>query len=306
MASLHKLAYLTCAQQGVMLVQPGSRDQELRTTQASSGPGANGTPRFDSAIPHAARVYNVWLGGKDGLAADRAAAEQVARRRPQVVAGARANRAFLARVVRYLARQRGISQFVDIGCGLPAPASTHEVAQAAVPKARVVYVDSDPLVLSHARALLASSPEGACDYVHADLRDPEAIVREAARTLDFADPVAVLLLSVLHFIPDSEDPAGIVAALASGLAPGSFIAVSHLTADFAPEQVSSGVAAYNTLVPAGITARSHAGVTALLGRLSLVAPGVVPVAEWRPDTGRWSGQPADLYAGLATVGRRSR
>jgi hypothetical protein len=262
-------------------------------------------PRFDPDVAHPARVYGYWLGGKDHYPADRAAAEQVARCRPQVVAGARANRAFLARVVRYLAGQRGIRQFVDVGCGLPAPASTHEVAQAAVPQARVVYIDSDPLVLSHARALLASSPEGAC-VIDADLREPDVIVREAARTLDFADPVAVLLLAVLHFIPDSEDPAGIVAALATGLAPGSFIAVSHLTADFAPDQVSSGVAAYNTLVPAGITARSHAGVTALLGGLSLVAPGLVPVPEWRPDTGRWSGQPADLYAGLATVGRRSR
>jgi len=262
--------------------------------------------RFNPEIAHPARVHAYWLGGKDHYRADREAGEEVIRCRPQVVDGAWANRAFLARAVRYLARQRGVRQFVDIGCGLPAPGSTHEVAQAAVSQARVVYVDNDPLVLSHARALLASSPEGACDYIDADLRDPDVIVREAARTLDFADPVAVLLLAVLHFIPDSEDPAGIVAALAAGLAPGSFIAVSHLTADSAPEQVSSGVAAYNALVPAGITARSHAGVTALLGGQSLVAPGVVPVPEWRPDTGRWSGQPADLYAGLATVGRRSR
>jgi hypothetical protein len=263
-------------------------------------------PRFDPHVAHPARVYNLWLGGKDGYAADREAAEQVARCRPQAVASARANRAFLARAVRYLAGQRGVRQFVDIGCGLPAPASTHEVAQAIAPQARVVYVDSDPLVLSHARALLASSPEGGCDYVDADLRDPDVIVRETARTLDFGRPAAVLLLAVLHFIPDSADPAGIVAALAAGLAPGSFIAVSHLTADFAPEQVASGVAAYNALVPAGITARSHAGVTALFGGLSLVAPGVVPVSEWRPDAGCWPGQPADLYAGLATTARRSR
>jgi hypothetical protein len=262
-------------------------------------------PQFDPDVAHPARVYGYWLGGKDNYHADRAAAEQVARCRPQVVAGARANRAFLARAVRYLAGQRGICQFVDIGCGLPAPASTHEVAQTIVPQARVVYVDSDPLVLSHARALLASSPEGGCDYVDADLRDPDLIVREAARTLDFGRPTAVLLLAVLQFIPDNVNPAGIVARLAAGMAPGSFIAVSHLTADFAPEQVTSGVAAYNTLVPAGITARSHAGVTALFGGLSLVAPGVVPVTEWRPDAGCWPGQPADLYAGLATTARRS-
>jgi O-methyltransferase involved in polyketide biosynthesis len=263
-------------------------------------------PRFTPDVAHPARVYGYWLGGKDHYPADRAAAEQVARCRPQVVAGARANRAFLARVVRYLAAQRGIRQFVDIGCGLPAPGSTHEIAQAIIPQVRVVYVDSDPLVLSHARALLASGPKGGCDYVQADLRDPDLIVREAARTLDFGRPVAMLLLAVLHFIPDSADPAGIVAALSAGLGPGSFIAVSHLTADFAPQQVASGVTAYNTLVPAGITARNHAEVTALLGGLSLVAPGVVPVSEWRPDGGCWPGQLADLYAGLATTARRWR
>jgi hypothetical protein len=263
-------------------------------------------PRFDPGTAHPARVYGYWLGGKDHYPADRTAAEEVARRRPQAVAGARANRAFLARVVRYLAGQRGVRQFVDIGCGLPAPGSTHEVAQAIAPQARVMCVDNDALVGSHARALLASSPEGACDYIDADLRTPDVIVREAARTLDFGRPLAVLLLAVLHFIPGDGDPAGIVATLAAGLAPGSFVAISHLTADFAPEQVASGVAAYNTLVPAGITARSHAEVTALFGGLSLVAPGVVPVAEWRPDTGSWPVQTADLYAGLATVRRWSR
>jgi hypothetical protein len=176
------------------------------------------------------------------------------------------------------------------------------VAQVIAPDSRVVYVDNDPLVLSHARALLTSTGEGSCDYIDADLRDPEVIVREAAQALDFTQPVAVLLLAVLHFI-DTEDPAGIVAALTAGLAPGSFVAISHLTADFAPDAVNSGVAAYNALVPAGITARSHAQVTALFGGLSLIPPGVVPVAEWRPGTGGRS-QPADLYAGLAITGRR--
>jgi hypothetical protein len=195
---------------------------------------------------------------------------------------------------------------VDIGCGLPAPDSTHEVAQAIVPQARVVYVDHDPLVGSHARALLTSGRDGACNYLEADLRDPDAIVRGAARTLDVGRPAAVLLLAVLHFISGDGDAAGIVAALAAALAPGSFVAVSHLTADFAPEQVASGVAAYNTLVPAGITARSHAEVTALFGGLLLVAPGVVPASEWRPDRGCWPAQTADVYAGLATVTRRSR
>ena len=261
--------------------------------------------RFDPHVAHPARVYNLWLGGKDGYAADREAAEQVARCRPQVVAGARANRAFLARVVRYLAVRRGIRQFLDIGTGLPAPRSTHEVAQAVSPESRVVYVDNDPQVLSHARALLASEPGGTCAYIDADVRDPGAVLDQAAQTLDFTRSAAVLLLAILHFIPDADGLESIVPRLAAGLAPGSFVAVSHLTADFAPEQVASGVAAYNALVPTGVTARSHAGVTALLGGLSLVAPGVVPVAEWRPDAG-WSAQSADLYAGVVTTGRRSR
>lgn len=261
--------------------------------------------RFDPHVAHPARVYNLWLGGKDGYAVDREAAEEVARRRPQVVAGARANCAFLARVVRYLAAQRGILQFLDIGTGLPAPGSTHEVAQAVAPESRVVYVDNDPQVLSHARALLGSGPRGACACIEADVRDPGGVLDQAVQTLELTRPTAVLLLAILHFISDADDSRGIVARLAAGLAPGSFVAVSHLTADFAPEQVSSAVAAYNALVPVGVTARSHAVVTALFGGMSLVAPGVVPVAEWRPDAG-WSTQPADLYAGVASTGRWSR
>jgi SAM-dependent methyltransferase len=259
--------------------------------------------RFDPSVPHPARVYAYWLGSKDHHPADRKAAEEVAARRPQVVAGARANRAFLARVVRYLAAERGINQFLDIGPGLPAPCNTHEVAQAIAPDSRVVYADNDPMVISHARALLASDPRGCCAYAEADLLDPAVILREARRTLDFSRPVAVLLVAVLHFVPDAEDPAGIVEELADALAEGSCIVISHLTADFAPEQVTSGVAAYNTLVPAGITARSHVRVTALFGGLSLVPPGVVPVGEWRPVMG-YHPQPADMYAGVAVTGSR--
>jgi hypothetical protein len=257
-------------------------------------------PALDPVVAHPARVYNVWLGGKDHYAADRDAALRVAGRRPQVVAGARANRQFLGRVVRYLAGKQGISQFLDIGTGLPAPDNTHEVAQALDPAARIVYADNDPLVLAHARALLGSSPSGACDYLDADLHDPAAVLAGAARTLDFTRPAAILLLAVLHFLPDADEPAGILAMLAAGLAPGSFVAISHLTSDFAPAAVTSGVAAYNEAVPGGITPRSHAQVSALLGDLSLVPPGVVPVSEWRPDPGLIR-QPADLYAALATT-----
>jgi hypothetical protein len=259
-----------------VLATPGESSTELTagagTVPAETRLGGAGTRLFDPDLAHPARVYSYWLGGKDNFPADRQAAEQVAACRPQVVASARANRAFGARVTRFLAGQRGISQFLDVGAGLPFPEDTHQVAQAITPAARVVYVDNDALVLSHARALLTSGPEGECGYVEADLRDPEAVLRQAARVLDFTQPVAVLLLAVLHFAADADDPAGLVARLAARLAPGSFIALSHLTADFAPDAVTAGVTAYNRLVPAGITARSHAQVSALFGGLGLVSP----------------------------------
>jgi len=254
---------------------------------------------FDPYVAHPARVYNVWLGGKDHYAADREVAARVISQRPEVIRAALANRQFLGRVVRYLARCQGIRQFIDIGTGLPAPGNTHEVAQQADVWSRVVYVDNDPLVMSHARALLTGSDEGCCDYVQADLQDTGHILREARRTLDFGQPVAVLLLAVLHFIPDADGPAGIVAALTETLAPGSCVAVSHLTADFAPDAVGGGVRAYNALVPTPIFPRSHAQVTGLFAGLPLVAPGVVPVTGWRPDRAAALGQPADLYGGVA-------
>jgi hypothetical protein len=278
--------------------QPAVQPHSARSAAADSG-----ALQFDPGIPHPARVYSVWIGGKDGYAADRRAAEKVAACRPQVVTGARANRAFLARAVRYLAGRRAIRQFLDIGPGLPAPGATHEVAQAIDPRSKIVYADNDPLVLSHARALLTSSREGTCEYIDADLRDPQTILKDAARTLDFTQPAAVMLVAILHFIPDTDDPAGLVAAFAGVLAPGSFIAISHLTSDFAPAEVTAGVTAYNALVPTGITARTHTQVTALLGGLTLVAPGVVPVAEWRPAHLGQPTQSADVYAGLAQTRR---
>jgi hypothetical protein len=253
---------------------------------------------FDPSVPHAARVYGYWLGGKDHYAADREVAEEVIRRRPQVVTGSRANRAFLARVVRYLAAGCGIRQFLDIGTGLPAPGNTHEIAQAMAADSRIVYVDNDPLVLVHARALLTSTPHGMCDYIDADLRDTAAIVAQAKTALDFGQPVAVLLLAVMHFIPDRDDPAGIVATLGQQLAPGSYLAISHLTGDFAPGPVAAGVDAYNTLVPTALMPRTHSQVSALFGGLPLVPPGVVPITEWRPAAGPFP-PAADLYAGVA-------
>jgi hypothetical protein len=260
-----------------------------------------GDARFTPGRAHPARIYNYWLGGKDHFPADRAVAETVIRERPQVVAGARANRAFLARVVRFLAAEAGVRQFLDIGTGLPAPANTHEVAQQVAPDCRVVYCDNDPLVLAHARALLVSGRAGACAYIDADVGDTATILGQAARTLDFTRPVAVLLLAILHFLPDGDDPGKVVAALAAGLAPGSFVVITHLTADFAPGQVRAAVQAYNDHASVPVTPRTHAQVTALFGDLPLVAPGVVNVAEWRADSQSLIGHRADLHAGLARV-----
>jgi S-adenosyl methyltransferase len=256
-------------------------------------------------VAHPARVYGYWLGGKDHYQADREAAVEVIRRRPGVVAGARANRAFLARVVRYLVAECGIRQFIDIGPGLPAPGNTHDVAQAIAPRSRIVYVDNDPLVLVHARALLTSTPQGSCDYLHADLRDTPAVLTGAGQTLDFTQPAAVLLIAVMHFLPDADDPATVLAALARPLAPGSFVAISHLTADFAPGPVSAGVSAYNATVSTAVIPRSHTQVSALFSGLPLVPPGVVPLPEWRPSIPGPSSRQADMYAGLARVSGRT-
>jgi SAM-dependent methyltransferase len=208
--------------------------------------------------------------------------------------------------VRFLAAECGIRQFLDIGTGLPAPGSTHKVAQAVAPECRIVYVDNDPLVLVYARALLTSTAQGSCDYVEADLRDTPAVVAGARRTLDFTRPAAVLLLAVLHFIPDSDDPAEIVAALVRQLAPGSYVVISHLTGDFAPGPVAAGVIAYNALVPTALIPRSHAQVSVLFGGLPLVPPGVVPLTEWRPALGSPSPPHTDLYAGAAWIPGRRR
>jgi hypothetical protein len=270
-------------------------------------PGADDSAgRLDTSVAHPARVYGYWLGGKDYFPADRKAAEDVMRLRPQVVASARANRGFLGRVVRYLAAEAGIGQFLDIGTGLPAPGGTHETAQRVNPGSRVVYCDNDQLVLTHARALLTSTDQGTCGYVDADLREPQTILGQAAQTLDFTQPVAVLLLAVVHFVADADDPAGIVAALAGALAPGSYVVISHLTGDFAPGQVAAATAAYNAQVPVPVTARTHAQVTRLFGGLPLLAPGVVPVSEWRPEIGDPFGQPADLHGGVARIPDRPR
>jgi S-adenosyl methyltransferase len=267
-------------------------------------PGSPG-PLPSRHVAHAARVCNFWLGGKDHYAADRAAGEAVIRLRPQIAAGARANRYFLARVMRYLAADAGIRQFIDIGPGLPAADNTHEIAQRIAPDCRVVYADNDPMVMAHARALLTGPAGGSCGHVLADLRDPTAILQGAAQTLDLTQPTAVLMLAVLQLIPGAANPASLVAHLASALPPASHIVISHMTADFAPGPVTAAIDAYNALTADPVTLRTHAKVTALFSGLRLVAPGVVPINGWRADIPASLAQPADLYGGVArTTGKR--
>ena len=197
-----------------------------------------GSRGFDARVAHPARVYDYWLGGKDNFEADRVAGEATIAAYPAIRASARANRAFLARTVRYLAAEIGIRQFLDIGTGLPTANNTHEVAQAVAPESRIVYVDNDPLVLSHARALLTSSPEGVTAYLDADLRDTDRILKLAADTLDFSRPVAIMLLAILHYIPDLDQAQQIVARLVSAVPSGSYLVISHAASDISPEAMA--------------------------------------------------------------------
>lgn len=256
-------------------------------------------PQIDTSVPHPARVYDYLLGGKDNFEADRAAAKDAMAAFPPMAQSARANRRFLSRVVRYLAAEAGIRQFLDIGAGLPTAENVHEVAQAVAPESRVVYVDNDPIVLMHARALLNSSPEGATGYIDADARDPALILRGARRTLDFAQPVAVLLFAILHLVPDSADPRGIVHALMDAAPAGSYLAISHAAADMRPEAVEGvrRLAERNPGVQGAL--RGHGQVAAFFDGFDLVEPGVVPVAKWRPASDLEAAAPGMLWGGVA-------
>jgi S-adenosyl methyltransferase len=247
-----------------------------------------------------ARVYDFWLGGKDNFEADRAVAEQVAAAYPDVRAAVRAQRAFLARAVHFLVTQAGIRQFLDIGTGLPSANNTHQVAQGAAPRSRVVYVDNDPIVLAHARALLTSSPEGATAYINADLRNTGTIVKQAAAVLDFGQPVAVMLLGILQGIPDQEGPGTIIARLMDAVPPGSYLAISQIASDVAADEVAEGVQRYNQQAAAPVAARTQTEVRGFFADLDLIEPGVVQVHRWRAGAGDVdNGRNLAIYAGVA-------
>jgi len=252
----------------------------------------------DTGVAHIARVYNYWLGGKDNFAADREAAEMVISSYPPILVSVCAQRAFLGRAVRYLAGEVGIRQFLDIGTGLPSAHNTHEVAQEVAPESRIVYVDNDPIVLAHARALLTSSPQGATTYLDADLRDTSAILREAAHTLDFSEPVAVMLLGILHCIPDSDDPAGIVKRLFDAVPPGSYLVIAHPASDIHATQIGRAATRANAVMAEPVTLRTHAEVASFFAGWDLVPPGLVQVHRWRavPDD---AGDDLANYGGVA-------
>ena len=264
-----------------------------------AGPKA---PKVDTTVAHISRVYDYWLGGKDNFAVDRIAAERVIAAYPDIVRSARGNRVFLGRAVRYLVREAGVRQFLDIGTGLPAANNTHEVAQSAAPECRVVYVDNDPVVLSHAKALLASGPDGATAYVDADLRDPETILAAAAEVLDFSRPVAVMLVAILQHLSDQDDPYGIVARLVAEMPSGSYLALSHPARDIEAAAMAEIADRMNELVAEKVTFRTQAEVLRFFDGLELVEPGVVPVPQWRPESDLEAASPTVMWGG---VGRRS-
>jgi S-adenosyl methyltransferase len=258
---------------------------------------------FDASVPNPARIWNYWLGGKDNFAADREAGDRVIAGLPSMPKTARWTRRFLVDVVNQMITVHGVRQFLDIGSGLPTADNTHEIAQRAAPDARIVYVDNDPVVLSHAHALLTSGPHGKTDYILADLRDVATILKEAARTLDFGQPIAVLLIGVLHFIPDADDPYAIVSRLVHGLPSGSYLVIGHGGSDIEPEAAAEMASQYNARSSVKIRLRNRDEVARFLDGLEPVGRGIVRLDQW------WDAEPiaADTASGLAgycAVGRK--
>jgi hypothetical protein len=252
--------------------------------------------RIDTSVAHPARRYDYLLGGTDNFPADRESADRMIAAMPAARVGAQENRRFLRRAVTFLAREAGIRQFLDIGSGIPTRPNVHEIAQGIVPSARIVYVDNDPIVLTHARARLTSSVEGATAYVDADLKNPDDILSapEVLRTFDRSEPVALMLVAILHFIGEGDDPHGIVARLMSALAPGSFLVISHGTYDFLPRDVVGRVDSVSTAE--GFHPRSRDVFAAFFDGLEIVEPGIVSIAAWRAAD-EVGPRPSDAEAG---------
>jgi SAM-dependent methyltransferase len=253
-------------------------------------------PEINTNVPQSARVYDYWLGGKDHFPADRALGEAIAAALPTIRAQVRGQRAFLGRAVRYLARDAGVRQFLDIGTGIPSAGNVHDVAQEIAPESRVLYVDNDPIVLAHAWALMAGTLEGRVAFIQADLREPETILGDpaAAGTLDLARPVGLVLIGVMHHLHDDDDPRRVVATLVDALAPGSYLVLSQTTPDFDPEAMR-GLAAASEQGGIANVPRTLADTEPFFAGLELVEPGLVPLAAWRPDPGAEQ-DPRSVYA----------
>ncbi|MGP4112205.1 SAM-dependent methyltransferase [Streptomyces sp. 4N509B] len=261
---------------------------------------------IDSTVSHVARIWNYWLGGRDNYAVDREVGDLILDVLPEVATLARTSRDFLARSVRFMAREAGIRQFLDIGTGLPTAENTHEIAQRVAPDARVVYVDNDPLVLSYARALLTGTPEGVTDYIDADLRDPETILREAARVIDFDQPVGLVLMGVMEFILDDDEANAIIGRLLDALPSGSYLAL-HSATNIVHGEVSDKIAQlWNELGSSPLVLRSPEVITGFFSSLELLDPGVVTVTHWRPEPDPLSSTAEPLAAVdcLGGVGRK--
>jgi O-methyltransferase involved in polyketide biosynthesis len=252
-------------------------------TGSSSTASDAPTPKIDTTVPHSARLWNYWLGGKDNFAVDREVADQILAMVPEMVTSARADREFLGRVVRHLAGVEGIRQFLDIGTGIPTANNTHEVAQRVAPQSRITYVDNDPMVLAHARALLTSHPEGATAYIDADVREPDKILAAAAETLDFDQPIAVMMLGILNFIPDNAEAAAIVNQVLATTAPGSFLAISHPTTEINGDVMTRALQLWNEGPAAKMVLRSRDELVGFFDGLDVLDPGVVTCSRWRPD-----------------------
>jgi hypothetical protein len=272
--------------------------KDAHVAESPTAAGDQRLPRLDTTVPQTARIWNYILGGKDNFASDRAVGDQIIESFPEFVRDARLARAYLARAVRYLAGEAGVRQFLDIGTGLPTANNTHEVAQSVAPDARIVYVDNDPLVLTHARALLTSTPEGATDYVDADLRDPEKILREASRTLDLTKPVALMLMGILGHIESDDEAQGIVKRLMDGLASGSYFAM-YDSSDTS-EAVREAARIWNISANPKYHLRSPERIAALFDGLEMVEPGVVTTNKWKPD----ADTPAQVVDQYCAIGRK--
>ncbi|MFE0424429.1 SAM-dependent methyltransferase [Streptomyces sp. NPDC058953] len=270
------------------------------STDDPRGPqGPTGDSRIRTDVAHNARVWNHWLGGKDNYPVDRAVGDHVTGLFPSIGEVARADREFLGRAVTFLAAEAGIRQFLDIGTGLPTADNTHEVAQRVAPDSRIVYVDNDPIVLTHARALLTSSPEGRTEYLDADAHDPAAIVRSLRPTLDPGRPIAVIMLGILNFVLDTDVARAVVRTLMDAVPSGSYLVLTHPTTELGGEANAEAMAFWNENATPPITARPGAEIASFFAGLELLEPGLVSCSRWRPAAGDTEPRVVAQYGAVA-------